>query len=83
MSNAKHQIKKKMNYRLLAYFLIFELVEFTVFWGVASLVVSNFGGNTLGVFLALVGIDIITTVAVYQNQIKDFIVAVLRNDDVE
>jgi hypothetical protein len=72
-----------MNYRLLAYFLIFELVEFTVFWGIASLVVSNFGGNTLGVFLALVGIDIITTVAVYQNQIKDFIIAVLRNDYVE
>lgn len=72
-----------MNYRLLAYFLIFELVEFTLFWGVASLVVSNFGGNTLGVFLALVGIDIITTVAVYQNQIRDFIVAVLRSDDVE
>jgi hypothetical protein len=72
-----------MNYRLLAYFLIFELVEFTVFWGIASLVVSNFGGNTLGVFLALVGIDIITTVAVYQNQIKDFIIAVLRGDNVE
>jgi hypothetical protein len=72
-----------MNYRLLAYFLIFELVEFTVFWGIASLVVSNFGGNTLGIFLTLVGIDIITTVAVYQNQIKDFIIAVLRNDYVE
>jgi hypothetical protein len=69
-----------MNYRLLAYFLIFELVEFTVFWGIASLVVSNFGGNTLGVFLTLVGIDIITTVAVYQNQIKDFIIAVLNKD---
>ncbi len=72
-----------MNYRLLAYFLIFELVEFTVFWGIASLVVSNFGGNTLGVFLALVGIDIIATVAVYHNQIKDFIIAVLRGDNVE
>jgi hypothetical protein len=72
-----------MNYRLLAYFLIFELVEFTVFWGIATLVASYFGVNTVNIFLAFVGIDIITTVAVYQNQIKSFIVAVLRNDDVE
>lgn len=70
-----------MNYQLLTLFLLVELVEFTVFWGIASFIVSTFGGSTLNVFLFLVGIDIILTVITYHNQISAFIDALSNKED--
>ena len=70
-----------MNYRLLTLFLLVELVEFTFFWAIASLVVSFFGGDTLNGFLFLVGADIILTVLAYHNQIADFIAALTNKED--
>lgn len=70
-----------MNYRLLVLFLLVELIEFTVFWAIATLVVSFFGGNVLNVFLFLVGVDIILTVITYHNQIADFVSALVNKED--
>jgi hypothetical protein len=70
-----------MNYKLLALFLLVELIEFTVFWAIASLVVVTFGGSTLSVFLFLVGVDIILTVLTYNKQIAEFVAALSNKED--
>lgn len=70
-----------MNYKLLALFLLIELIEFTVFWVIASLVVVTFGGSTLSVFLFLVGVDIILTGLTYNKQIAEFVAALSNKED--
>jgi hypothetical protein len=59
-----------MNYQLLFTFLIFQVIEFSVFYGIALL--TNFP------FLALVGADIILTVLFFGNAIPLFIEALFK-----
>jgi hypothetical protein len=59
-----------MNYQLLFTFLFFQVIEFSVFYGIALL--TNFS------FLALVGVDIILTVVFFGKSIPLFIEALFK-----
>jgi hypothetical protein len=61
-----------MNYRLLVIFLIFQVIEFSTFYGLAVLLSSQFDLSAIRVFLSIVGIDIISTVIVFSKSILHF-----------
>lgn len=50
-----------MNYKLLIFFLLFEIVEFSVFWFVAGFFAPH---SQLELFLVLIFLDVVVTTIV-------------------
>jgi hypothetical protein len=69
-----------MNYRLLITFLIFQVIEFSSFYGLAVLISSQYDFSTFRVFSTLVGIDIILTVLVFGKSIPNFFESLFKNE---
>jgi hypothetical protein len=70
-----------MNYRLIATFLFSQVIEFSVFYVIASSIGDYINYPALNIFLGFVGLDIIITILVYGKIFPDFVKALLSNDD--
>lgn len=61
-----------MKTNLIITFIVSQVIEISIFWFLS-------GGN-FGVFLALIGIDLILTGVFCSNQVKEFFSILMSND---
>ncbi len=64
-----------MRIKLIAYLLIYQVVEYSIFYGISLL----FGDYHMKVFLGLIGLDLIATSLVYPDRVRAYIKAIIDN----
>jgi hypothetical protein len=72
-----------MKLKLLSIFLISQVIEFSLFYGISYLIANYLSVETLKVFFPILGLDIILTVLFRGEQVRSFIEYFFSNDETQ